>query len=370
MSKDAGQATTTKGPMTQADITTPAQQAAVDETRKQSLEEVMSGSRYGADPNAQGITAVDPNDTARLDTGPSVTEQIAQQEQVAQELSGTPATLEVTDEQITQAIEDAANFKKLYGDSENEKGDLRRRVDELTQQQERTLEMLSHAQTAPQQPFAQQPPVYPQPTSYPHNVTAPNAPTQTQAPMNFLTGEYADEALAKDVQSTLQDVFAPAFQQLEGQNAQLRSLVEQQAQAQYQATKEQAGITRFKELQLITKYPVLQTMQESPQKLAFMQSLLANEQATATPGNGTPAQAPPTAAQAVTERVVRRVTHVEPSQARTSEPVDKAAEFRREMAEAQRKDFGTGERARAMRAVFTKYGIKSVNDLGAGFIQP
>jgi hypothetical protein len=243
------------------------------------------------------------------------------------------------------------NYRQMYGESENQKGEWRRTAEANRQTAEQAmaqaqalqvqLEVLRNSQT-------------PGATGY------PSAPVPPAQPQRFLDNkEDEDIVYAQDVERLVQEKIAPAMQQLNYQTQQL-------AQAQVMTLKQSAGITPVIEQQLTMTNPWLNGVPDGPQKVEAMRGLLANQQRQQQQPQRV--QTPQVQTTPVRE-AARRVTYVEPGRPSPTDEHPSAEQlFDKEMEEAMREPWGEARRA-AMQKVFRKYGVDNVNDFtGSGIL--
>lgn len=243
--------------------------------------------------------------------------------------------------------EDAAYWRKLYGDSENEKGAMRK----LTELYESKIAALESAQQA--QPAYTQP----QPTTY--------VPTYEdfarRMPQRFIDKEDTDFVQASDVERLVREHIAPAVWQVSQQAASL-------AQAQLVAHKHAVGITPQVENQLMRSNPWLQGMPDGLHRINAMQSLMQQAQAANQAAERAQATQPrevqtPQHNYSASQAAARRVTYVEPGRAPSTghETPSREDLFMREMQQALQQPYGEPRRA-AMEKVYNRFGVHRMND--------
>jgi hypothetical protein len=253
------------------------------------------------------------------------------------------------------------HFKQLYGQSENEKGELRRKVQELL---ETTNAMMAQYQQAQAQQF-----VAPQqsPMAYP----PPVAPQYGYGPPRDPLADIRDEDMVygKDVRKLFANEVIPAVQTLAMQNMQLQQQQQQMRQQLMDSSKRAAGITPTDEMRLRQRHPWI-----APDNIAAMETMLRMErqqqpgvQPPMLPPQQMAPQAPPSAAPAMPQNVLRRVTFVENTQPQSADLTQDAltTAFNRDMAQAM--GLQDDKKASAMRQIAAKYGYK-LGDNGQGFM--
>lgn len=233
------------------------------------------------------------------------------------------------------------HWKKLYGDSENAKGELRREIaarDAQLAQINAELAALRVAQNASSTGYTRQ--------SVP-TAAQPAAPI----PDTFFPGKTKEELVEVGEVDSMLTTVAIAFQQ------QQQALQALQA-AQLGAQKHAVGITPAVEQKLVSENPWLSNMPEGLAKVQAMQTLI-NRQAQQEAG---PQPAPRSAQVNPAQAAARRVTYIESGNAPSAaqgEGVPLQQRVAQELAEARAKGG-----ANAMRAVLMKYGMQQVNDWG------
>lgn len=281
----------------------------------------------------------------------------------------------------------AQDFQRLYGQSENEKGELRRA---LQAQMDANAQLLGQVQALVAPPTYTQP--YPNPpyqgTQYQGNQGngngygysyAPTTISQGQPmyvqpppiPTRFTNKEEGQMVLTEDLEATMQNVVAPAYYNLHqdtqralGEAAVLRQML-------VDGEKERRGITPQLEAQALTTQPWLRNLQQNPNPQPYLQALMTYAEGqrtsallarTAHPQVQVPPP-PPALVPGTAAAAGRRITYVEGSNTPSVafEPGNTQSSFDREMAEATREPH-IGKRAELMRRVMAKHGITQTND--------
>jgi hypothetical protein len=253
--------------------------------------------------------------------------------------------------QQTGGGEAPQDFKKMYGDSENEKGEWRRTATEAMQQLEQLKAELGSMRAAYAQP--PQAPVYQPPQMQYAQPQMPQAQPQPQVqfPDTYFPGKAEGDFLEpSDVDSVFQRVDAAV------QNLQQQGFALYQQQLQFMKT--QAGIDPQTEQRIASQHPWIAQMPEGPAKVQAMQKMVQVEQAKppARPTAPTPVKVSPEQAAA------RRVTYIENNQQKSHTEAEIPVQQRvaQEMAAAKT--------AFEKRKVLEKYGMGTANDWGAGFL--
>lgn len=267
----------------------------------------------------------------------------------------------VQDEQneqvVEQEVEQPQDFKKLYGQSENEKGELRRANEQLQNQLNSINAEIAQMRASFQQPQYPNGTFNGQPQQVPGYGYAPQQPQIPQLPANFFTDKDENDFLeAKDVNKLMRELIGPAVIELHQEQQRL-------VQAQTAAAKQAAGVDNTTEQRLLTSYPWLRNLRGQEQ-LTAMQSLLQQERQQAQQQQTQSAPPPPAAA----APAARRVTYIESGtgRARTTDDEDSrpvTERIREELAEAKRQGGSF-----AMKKVLAKHGIGQVNDFGPEFL--
>ena len=236
-------------------------------------------------------------------------------------------------------------WKKLYGESENEKGQARRREAELTEAFNGLMTQFEalQAQTPPQQWQPQAPPQYGQ---MPYGQQQPfSNPFDSIKDDDYLDGK----TFKNLVESTIAPALAFTAQQAQ-QSAQRSAALEQQLMAQVKAS---AGIDKIDEFRISSKNPWINRLPYG-ERISAIKALKAAE----TPFQ----QVTPQQAQAHTEsqnRIVNKLTYIEGGNPNVPDATEAALEAakQRDWAMAMQLPMDTGERAKALRAFATKYNM-------------
>lgn len=304
---------------------------------------MTGGTTFGAPTRAEqiGLTSRSPEQELLQPPQPTLDEQL---EAGQKALEG----LQEQQQSVNGDIEtELADWKKKYGDRENEFGDLRRKSQEL----EETLQLLlTQRQTAPQ------------PQQHQTESQFPVNPWQNrpQAPPNFFGTKTKEDLLTVgDTEEVVQNLYGAlgmTWQQLQimqQQNAALQA-------ANVAGAKQAAGITQLDELRLTAKYPYVSTMPDDQNKIGLMKTLLEAERAKAAP-----AAVAPTSATEATNKVVRRITHTENSKGSTG-PSEQTANvlFAQEMEKVKALPFHM--RSAAMDKLAAQFNVPTVRALGTG----
>lgn len=312
-----------------------------EQARAEALREFLSGSPFGAPTREEqvGITSQPPDRMLEQPIPLSFEEQVQAAEQ------WSPQGSQPQDSQ--PPIQD---WQRLYGQSENEKGEWRRKAAEL----EETLNLVLNQQ----QPQPQ--PTMPANYSMPYQGQQPVYGNQPQVdPFEGMGDD--DVVQGKQVKQLIGQHVAPYMWQLHQQTQAAHQEVAQLRQQQFTAAKRSAGIDNLTELRFKAKYPQVAGMPDSVEKLNLMQALMKVEQPTQA------APVPPITTQSTnpTQNIVRRVTYTESNRGVAGEPnTDRNSLFQAKMAEAAKQPFHL--RANAMKAVFKEFEVPQINTFGTG----
>ena len=238
---------------------------------------------------------------------------------------------------------DSEKWKKLYGQSENEKGEARRRAEQLEEAFNGAMAQLEAFQANSQQrSWNNQMP--------PQNFGPPVPYGQPQNPFDSINDEeYMQGKQVKDlIEQHIAPPLAAAFQQSQ-ESAQRIAQLERALLNQARAT---SGISKLDEFRLAAKNPWLNNLPEG-QRLAAISSLKQAEVPQ-------PSQVQSPQIQAETQnRIMNKITYIEGSNPNVPDVTEAAIEAakQRDYAIAMNQPAETGERARALRAVANKYGM-------------
>lgn len=231
---------------------------------------------------------------------------------------------------VSQEKQEDFDYKRAYGNSENEKGQWRKTAnDAISELNKLKMEMDVMRRYTPQ-------------------VTQT---ATTSAPIKYVDGKEDDDLMyAKDVEEVIHRWIAPAYQHLAAQTQAL-------AQAQLSTMKSAAGITPTDEMELAAKYPWVANLPEGHQKIEALRTLKQTSQ-----------PSPPQPRYDQVRPTVNRITYVESNKHSPSDSTLTPQQlFDREMKEAMQKPWGAQRRV-AMEEVFRKYGINHKNDFRASDI--
>jgi hypothetical protein len=261
------------------------------------------------------------------------------------------------------------DFQKLYGKSENEKGELRRALKQQMEANQQLLQQVQAAQTMyPQPPQPQYAPP-PQPQYIPPQGNVVMA--QPQPPQRVTSKEGDEMVVAADLDEAFRNGVEPHLANLHQQMAQMQQVVMQQQQAFVDTQKTQLGITPQIETQLIMENPWLRTIPTPQAYIQALSNLVRGKQSQAllqrtTPPTQTP-QGNPQVNPAVQE-AARRVTYVERGVPQVSDAGGITAEqrFQMEWDKTMRLPLEGGARGKAQRELMQRAGVQQVS----GFRDP
>jgi len=233
-------------------------------------------------------------------------------------------------------------WKRLYGQSENEKGEARRREQELTEAFNGLMGQFEQLQANTQQRSWS-------PQMPPQNF-GPQVPYgQTQNPFDKISDdEFMQGRQVKDlIEQHIAPPLAAAFQQSQ-ESAQRIAQLERALLNQARAT---SGISKLDEFRLAAKNPWLNNLPEG-QRLAAISSLKQAEVPL-------PQVQSPQVQAETQNRIMNKITYIEGSNPNVPDATEAAVEAakQRDYALAMAMPAETGERARALRAVATKYNM-------------
>lgn len=321
---------------------TPADQSEIEKD----IAELMVAPNYGSPTDAQrwGLTSQPPGQSdsqvtsslAELELQADLARQRALEGFQQGQLPGLPSTDPT----------EVAKWQKLYGDSENEKGELRRQLEQALAAQQQRDEMLNQLLASQQQqaPSFQAPnPYQPQPF-----MPQPQQPT-FRDPFEGKTDE--DLFSVRDAKRLIGEAIAPALQM---QQMQMLQMVDQQAAASKRAA---AKLTPLEEFQITRNNGWIRGLPTEAARVDAILSLRESQARVQAPIQAQ-VQAQAQAPQA-TAPILRRLTSVEQNVAQAPDLSADAvnAAFQRDYQLANRLPDDNGQRAAALRKVAEKYNI-------------
>lgn len=322
MAEDREKVLDESGPATDADIAEFRQFR-----RDMEGESYQDGSRFDTSDRGFGSGTHKPTPHRMTEPEPNVSDRHAEKDYVEEE--APPA-------------EDPSRWKKLYGESENAKGEWRRMAQEQNEELARLrteLEVLREARNSYQ-------------TASTSGSGAP-APTAPQIPETFFPEKSPGDLVdVNDMDKMLATVANVVWQQ----NQALQNLQSQSAAS----AKLVAGITPALETKMLSTNSWLRSVPDGPARVEAMKSMLAREREDDKPSD--PRPRPRTTMVSPSQAAARRATYIESGKAPSASPdegVPVMEQVARELAEARAKGG-----ARAMRSVLNKHGMDSVNDWG------
>ena len=356
----AGNTQVSVAPMTQAD-----------------MNELMTGSAHGGAPTAQEAWGIQGGMPGSAPLAPKSQAELEIEAQLAFNRAVNPQDpiQQVTLQQPQPSYDDISSirreldqFKKLYGQSENEKGEMRRALNDQMEAFNALMgqyQQMGQAQPQSQVPFGT--PTYGPQQSYGYSGGPTKSPFDDFNDASVPDGATIKRAFKEWEQNTVAPAFTAVYQAAMTA-AQRAQALETQLIAQ---SKINAGITPTDEFRLEQRNPWLRNI-PAPNKIAAMTSILKQERAaqqwTGLSGSEQQAQIQqmnaPQATRSPGAQVVRQVTHVEstPSSAPDLTYDALAAAQARDLQAAQALpdwDDATRKspRAEAMRAYSAKYGM-------------
>ena len=242
-------------------------------------------------------------------------------------------------------MDEAAKWQKLYGDSENEKGALRKNQQELMEAFNGLMAQYEALQSNPNMGNPAATPQYGQAQAY----------VPTQDPFAGLGDD--DVVQGKQIKDLLHREIGPALGAVLQQNQQAMARMAQLEGRIVKQTKEASGITPVDEFRLTARNPWVRDLSPA-QRAQALSSLKQAELITQPPPvPQAPAQIPaPTAPQ---QRILNRMTYVEGSVPQVPDSSEAALEAAkaRDYAKVMAAPPDTGERAKMFRAFAAKYGL-------------
>jgi len=239
------------------------------------------------------------------------------------------------------SLAEAEKWRKLYGQSENEKGEARRREQELTEAFNGLMGQFEQLQANTQQRSWS-------PQMPPQNFGPPASYGQTQNPFDKISDdEFMQGKQVKDlIEQHIAPPLAAAYQQSQ-ESAQRIAQLERALLNQARAT---SGISKLDEFRLSAKNPWLNNLPEA-QRLAAISSLKQAEVPQ-------PQVQPPQVQAETQNRIMNKITYIEGSNPNVADQTEAAIEAakQRDWAIAMQEPAETGARAKAIRAVANKYG--------------
>ena len=337
-----------------SEFTQPRPEISVGTITEADLAEARQGPRgdstyeeqFGVTSAPLGTVGYKPPSMAELELDAAKALARAQAEAVAAQ-SGHPA------DPFNTPADELEKYKKLYGTSENEKGQLRKSQAELMEAFNGLMAQFEALQANGQQ---QPQPVSPQ--------FAPQfGPPQGFAPQPQYSDPFAgfgddDVIQGKQIKELFDRTVTPAYQYLASQTQQAMARSAALEQRLMKQVKETSGITAVDEFRLTARNPWVRELAPA-QRVQALASLRAAEAAIAPPPQA-PAQIPP--ATDGQQRILNRLTYVEgslPNVPDSSEAALEAAK-QRDYAKVMMAPSDTGERAKMFRAWAAKYGIPGV----------
>ncbi len=259
-----------------------------------------------------------------------------------------------------QQEEDGQDFRKLYGESENQKGELRRALQALKEQNDMLAAMVQNQQPQQQQ-YAPQP-------QYQHTAAQPQPqyqqlqfdPNQIPRLIDKEDGEFIE---AGEMDRVLREKVAPylfgALNEARTARAELGNFVQRQAQEALA----HRGITPVVQQQLLMKHPYINSIADPYQRIQALISAAESEKAMALMQRAQPQPIQQQQPQAGAAGVARRVTYIEPSSGSASPAQgvgqSRAQAFQQEWANTMALPVEGGARGTAQKQILEKYGMRS-----------
>lgn len=316
------------------------------------MAELMQASNFGAPTEAQqwGLTT---QPQGKPDSPNSSLAELELQADIAKQQAANFALQSLAPNQIPQADE-SEHWKRLYGQGENEKGELRRQLEEANRQRAEQTELMNQLLSAMQTPN------YGPQVNY--GGRPQFMPTPYVEPRNPLADRDENDVLSvRDIRKLIEEEVKPNFNSLYMQTMQL---MDQQTAASRRAA---AGITPLEEFQLTRENPWLASLATEAQRVDAMASL-KKMRAQTTQAAQTVAQQVQTQTAQQVGPVIRRLTTVEQATQQAPDLSGDAltAAFNRDLALARQLPEENGARAKAMRTIAAKYNIPvgQMSDMG------
>jgi hypothetical protein len=257
-----------------------------------------------------------------------------------------------TQDPFSSVQDEAEKYRKLYGDSENEKGQLRKNQAELMEAFNGLMAQYEVLQGSPQNQWQGS-----------QQVPAPHyGPPQGFAPQQQYGDPFAgigddDVIQGKQIKELFDRTVTPAYQYLASQTQQAMARSAALESRLMKQVKETSGITPVDEFRLTARNPWVRELAPA-QRVQALASLRQAEVATQpTPQPQAPAQIPaPTDSQ---QRILNKMTYVEGSMPNVPDSSEAALEAakQRDYAKVMAAPSDTGERAKMFRAFAAKYGM-------------
>lgn len=301
-----------------------------DDAIERGLREIMLNPS-GNNPNAVYGYTSNPQPEAAPDPGPTL-EQLEELERARAQVAAQPQQ----------------NFQQLYGQSENEKGELRRAL-QAKEDQQNQLALQNQMLQAQLQNLAiqmSQPPATP---------PAPNfGQPQFGPPQSFFGKDRTEVLLAGEAEERLLPALYSVYQEAQAARAQAQALEQQLISSKKMA----AGITPLVEFQVASENPWVNSLTGSV-KVDAIASILASKKA-ATPAPQVPNPPTPPASAMANQRVLyvegaRPVTNNEPRF------VSPQLALEQEWAATYNLPLEGGKREEAQRAILLKHGAQQVS---------
>jgi hypothetical protein len=321
---------------------------------QQDLRELMIAPSYGAPTEAQtwGLTS---QPHGGSDTGNPSVAQLELQADIARQIAASQALQSLNATQLpSQDLEnEIGRWKKAYGDGENEKGELRRQLEETKAAQMAQTDLLNQILASASQQPAFNPSYNPQ-FPFPAPFQTPAIP----APYDPFQGKTEEELISvKDFRTVLSNELSPVLHAMQMQTMQM---MDKQTAA---AKRSASGITPLDEFQIARENPWVQGLQTETQRIDAVAALKKARATTTQQAQGVQAQT----VQA-TAPILRRLTATEQVQSQTPDLTSDAltTAFQRDLAAANQLSDEHGKRAQAMRQIAAKYNIPvgKMSDMG------
>lgn len=269
-----------------------------------------------------------------------------------------------------QPQQDDGLWRRKYGQSENEKGELRAALNQQLEMNAKLMELAFNQPQSPAPTYPPQPSWQPQAPSYGYS----QVPSQVSAyqppplPPRFVAKADGEMLYAEDVEAVIRNNVAPAyFENHQRTQEALQRVAQLEARL---AAEERArmGITPQLEAQALLDQPWLRNLRSNPDVSAYHGALATYKQAVDARAlaSRAPQLVPTSPLPGTSAGAARRITYIESSGRQVDgggEPHQGPSDFQRDMDAAMREPVHM-KKAAAMRKVFEKYGINAVNDFG------
>lgn len=265
--------------------------------------------------------------------------------------------------------DELSHWRKLYGDSENEKGELRRQLEQEQEYRQLLEQQMNNFANSGGQGSGLVPDFFsgqsqPQPQYQPVPQNA--APQYSPQPQQFVQAEQFDdnEYVTGSQLKSFQNQMAQAAMYLAQEQEQLRQQQVNWQRQQFEQAKASAGITPADEARLVAKNPWLRQAGSPEVYLNTLKGMIAHEKQV----NAVRQPQPPQAAVPSPSQRARTFVEGQGQQPVGREQMTGGAQFafQKEMAEINALPYGHPDKTKRMKALLQRNGVQSVS----GFRDP